>query len=74
MTLDRFYDSLNRVHDVLHPHNNPKTVEEQEKSETNKRDVIENHYPEIRKSVGYIVSNAIRKKAHDLEYLIQMKT
>ena len=68
MALDRFYDSLNWVHDVLHPHNNPKTVEEQEKSEANKRDVIENHYPEIRKSVGYIVSNAIRKKAHDLEY------
>ena len=68
MALDRFYDSLNRAHDVLHPHNNPKTVEEQEKSEASKRDVIENHYPEIRKSVGYIVSNAIRKKAHDLEY------
>lgn len=68
MALDRFYDSLNRVHDVLHPHNNPKTVEEQEKSEANKKDVIENHYPVLRQVVGNIVSNAIRKKAHDLEY------
>lgn len=62
MALNRFYDSLERVHDVLHTHNNSKTVEEQEKGEASKRDVIENDYPEIRKSVGYIVSNAIRKK------------
>lgn len=68
VALDRFYDSLNRVHDVLYPNSNPKSNEEQKKSEASKRDVIENHYPEIRKSVGYIVSNAIRKKAHDLEY------
>jgi len=68
MTLDRFYDLLNRVHVVLHPHNNPKTVEEQEKSEANKKDVIENCYPALRQVVVNIVSNAIRKKAHDLEY------
>lgn len=66
--LDRFYNSLNRVHDVLHPNNNPKTIEEQEKSEANKKDVIENHYPMLRKITCNIVSNSIRKKAHDLEY------
>lgn len=68
MALDRFYNSLNQVHDVLYPHNNPKTIEEQEKSEANKKDVIENQYPVLRKIIGNIVSNAIRKKAHDLEY------
>ena len=68
MALDRFYNSLNRVHNVLHPNNNPKTIEEQEKSEANKKDVIENEYPVLRKIIGNIVSNAIRKKAHDLEY------
>lgn len=68
IALDRFYNSLNRVHDVLHPNNNPKTIEEREKSEANKKDVIENNYPALRKIIGNIVSNAIRKKAHDLEY------
>ncbi len=66
--LNRFYNSLNKVHDVLYSNSNPKTVEEQEKSEANKKDVIENHYPELRHAIGNIVSNAIRKKAHDLEY------
>lgn len=66
--MELFYDSLNQVHDVLYPHNNPKTIEEQEKSEANKKDVIENQYPVLRKIIGNIVSNAIRKKAHNLEY------
>lgn len=68
MALDRFYESLNKVHYVLHPNKNPQTAEEREESEKNKRDVIENCYPKIRESVVHIASNAIRKKAHDLGY------
>lgn len=48
--------------------NTPKTIEEQEKSIANRKDVFENHYPVLRQITGNIVSNAIRKKAHDLEY------
>lgn len=68
IVLDRFYNSLNRVHDVFHPRKNPENDEQKEKNEANKRDVIENHYPQLRQFVSNIVSNAIRKKAHDLEY------
>jgi len=66
--LENFYDSLNRVHKVLHPTKNPETNEEKNKSQAEKESVIEDDYPKLRNVVENIVSNAIRKKAHDLEY------
>lgn len=60
-TLTDFYTSLNRVHSVLHSSNNAKTPEKI-------GGMLEKDYPKLRQITVNIISNAIRKNAHDLEY------
>lgn len=66
--LREFYESANRWHSVLHPKTNPKTKEEREKRDDEKKEVEEKYYPNIMEAIVNIVSNAVGKKAHDLEY------
>ena len=62
--LEVLYNTLNEVHSVKYDD----SIVKSENFKERKKYVIENDYPKIREFAGNIVANAIRKKAHDLEY------
>lgn len=62
--LEVLYNTLNEVHSIKYDD----SIVKSENFKERKKYVIENDYPKIREFAGNIVANAIRKKAHDLEY------